>query len=444
MASIISKRNSFWFIPIGLTLSYLIIHDSSWEGSIQLHTIMESIATTLALFVGVMALVRYYSSPDIIFLLIGAGFLGTSFLDGYHAVVTSSWFKEYLPSDLTSLIPWSWIASRLYLAVMLWASYIVWKRVDDFKTNRKQYENRIYFYTFLTTLLSFLFFIFSPLPPAYYPDYIFHRPEEFIPAVFFALALYGYLSKGKWKNDNFEYWLVLSLIVNFVSQAVFMSHSLHLFDVQFDIAHLLKKVSYILVLTGLLISMFQTFINEREQRYQIQKANQQLETLSYIDGLTGVTNRRMFDIKFKTESERARRNNEELSILMLDIDHFKEFNDNYGHLKGDECIMTIAQELERNIKRNTDLLARYGGEEFIIMLPKTSIEAAIQLAESCRKNILKLQIPHESSSVSNFVTISVGVATEIPSEDFNYLRLLGAADKKLYVAKEKNRNRVEY
>ncbi len=277
MSEVSIKKSLFWLLGIGLSLSYLLVRDSSWEGSVQLHTLMEVIATTLALFVGVMALIRYYSKPDIVFLLIGAGFLGTSFLDAYHTVVTSSWFIGYFPSELPSLIPWSWVASRFFLAAMLWASYVVWKRVGNFPANRKHYEFHIYLYTILATSFFFLFFVFTPLPPAYYPEFIFHRPEELLPAVLFAFALYGYLVKGKWKNDNFEYWLVLSLIVNFVSQAVFMSFSSHLFDVQFDLAHLLKKVSYILVLTGLLNSMYYAFKNEEEQSNIIRKNKDLLE-----------------------------------------------------------------------------------------------------------------------------------------------------------------------
>ena len=184
--------------------------------------------------------------------------MGTAFLDGYHALVTSSWFKVYLPSDLPALIPWSWVASRLFLSVVLYLSYIIWK---NWKTENDVvlYEKPIYLIATIATISSFIFFIYTPLPPAYYPDLFFHRPEELIPAFFFILALQGYLKKGAWKTDPLEHWLVLALIVNVVSQTVFMSFSGHLFDLEFDLAHLLKKISYLLVLTGLFVSMFHSF-----------------------------------------------------------------------------------------------------------------------------------------------------------------------------------------
>ena len=197
---------------------------------------------------------RYGRSRDSLSLIIGVGFLGTGFLDGYHALVTSVAFKHYLPSDLSSLNTWSWFASRLYLSVMLALSIAVWWREQRLGPAGRLDADVIYIGSGALTVLSFLFFALVPLPPAYYPDIPFHRPEEFVPALFFAVALAGYLRKGKWRYDTFEHWLVLALIVNLVAQVVFMSVSGRLFDFEFDAAHLLKKVSYVCVLTGLVWS----------------------------------------------------------------------------------------------------------------------------------------------------------------------------------------------
>jgi signal transduction histidine kinase len=125
-------------------------------------------------------------------------------------------------------------------------------------------ERAVYVLTGGFTLASFIFFAFVPLPRAYYPELLFHRPEEFVPALFFLMALYGYLAKGAWRRDEFEHWLVLSLIVGLVSQTAFMSFSGTLFDLEFDAAHTLKKISYVCVLTGLLISMYAIFRREAE------------------------------------------------------------------------------------------------------------------------------------------------------------------------------------
>jgi PAS domain S-box-containing protein len=250
---------SYWLVGAGLTLSYLSLRGSAWQGSIQLHTLMEALATVLALTIGGMALVRYYSRKDSAFLIIGAAFLGTGLLDGYHALVTSAWMAAYLPSDLTSLIPWSWVASRLLLSVILFISWLEWRREQRLGSAGRVTERAVYLRTAAATLLSFLFFALAPLPRAYYPELPFHRPEEFVPALFFLLALIGYLQKGRWRDDAFEHWLVLCLVVSLVSQAVFMSFSGQLFDMNFDMAHMLKKASYLCVLTGLFIAMYGSF-----------------------------------------------------------------------------------------------------------------------------------------------------------------------------------------
>ena len=213
-----------------------------------------------------MALLRFYTKKNNTFLLIGTRFLGTALLDGYHAVVTSAFFAPYLPSDLPSLIPWSWVASRLFLSVLLCLSWLAWTREQRLGEAGRVSERSVYLVTSLLTLASFLFFAFVPLPRAYYPEFVFHRPEEFLPALFFLLALIGYLRKGAWRTDAFEHWLVLALVIGFVGQTVFMSFSGQLFDMEFDAAHLLKKVSYVCVLIGLLISMYLIFRQAEEDR----------------------------------------------------------------------------------------------------------------------------------------------------------------------------------
>ncbi|MFT5470253.1 MAG: putative ATPase/signal transduction histidine kinase [Verrucomicrobiales bacterium] len=254
------RRARIYFgLFIGLFLAFLLLRGVSWKGSVQLHTLMEVAATLLALGVGIMAILRFYSRRTNTFLFIGTAFLGTAFLDGYHAVVTSSAFSSLFPSGLGSLIPWSWIASRIFLSLLLWFSYLAWRREQQLGEAGKISERLIYTSTGILTLLSFLFFAFVPLPRAYFPELYFPRPEEFAPALFFLLALIGYWRKGLWKEDAFEHWLMLSLIVGFMGQTMFMSFSGEVFDFMFDAAHMLKKVSYILVLTGLLISMFHLY-----------------------------------------------------------------------------------------------------------------------------------------------------------------------------------------
>lgn len=265
-----SRMITYAMVFLALTVGYFILRGSTWQGSTQLHTVMESVASLLALLVGVLALVRFYSKKNNTFLFIGTGFVGTAFLDGYHAVVTSSFFSDQFPSAPASLIPWSWIASRLFLAVLLWFSWVAWRRESKLGDKGKIGEREVYLIAAGLTVLSFLFFAIFPLPRAYYPEIPFHRPEEFVPALFFLAALVGYLKKGLWKVDAFEHWLVLSLIMGFVGQAVFMSFSGQLFDMEFDAAHLLKKVTYITVLVGLLINICHLFQESEKHKEELE------------------------------------------------------------------------------------------------------------------------------------------------------------------------------
>lgn len=272
-----ARRFTYLGLFVALFLSYLVLRDSTWQSSAQLHTVMEAVATFLALLVGVMALVRFYSKKTNIFLLIGTGFLGTGLLDVYHAAVTSSFFSELFPSTLSSLIPWSWTASRLFLSVSLWLSWLGWRREPGQGEPSGINEYSVYLTTGALTVASFLFFAFVPLPRAYYPELFFHRPEDLLPGFFFLLALAGCWRKGHWKFDYFEYWMMLSLIVGFLGQVLFMSFSGQLFDPMFDAAHLLKILSYCFVLTGLLINTYQLFRRAEESTHEIAATNKALQ-----------------------------------------------------------------------------------------------------------------------------------------------------------------------
>jgi len=273
---------------IGWVILFLVLRLIQWQGSTQLHTIMETAATLLALFVGMLAIVRYYTQKSSCFLYIGTGFIGTGLLDAYHALVTSSFFAIILPSPPPSLIPWSWIASRIFLSVLLWLSYLTYTQ----KANKKPVsETMIYGSSIAILLVSFIFFAFMPLPRAYYLELALSRPEELIPGLFFLLALIGYLKKGDWRHDAFEHWLILSLIVGFLSQVLFMSLSIQLFDTMFNLAHLFKKVSYLCVLIGLSISMYAIF-KQAEAANNAKSAflaNMSHEIRTPMNGILGMT-----------------------------------------------------------------------------------------------------------------------------------------------------------
>lgn len=206
-----------------------------------------------------------------------------------------------------------------------------------------------------------------------------------------------------------------------------------------DVVHVVRKENG--EVDSLIGFMFD--ISERKKtEEQLANLRKELEEMSYKDGLTGVANRRMFDSVLELEWSNARRSRQPLSLIMLDIDHFKEYNDHYGHIQGDDCLIRVAKVLTTAATRSRDFIARFGGEEFVLVLPETDAEAAAKIAERCRQLIFKAQIPHLNSSVSNVITISVGVGTILPSHQDQPMAFVEATDKKLYLAKQQGRNRV--
>jgi diguanylate cyclase (GGDEF)-like protein len=167
-----------------------------------------------------------------------------------------------------------------------------------------------------------------------------------------------------------------------------------------------------------------------------------LEMLSSMDSLTGVPNRRRFDEFLESEWRRAIRNQTSISLVMIDIDFFKQYNDRYGHAAGDECLKRVAKTLSDSTHRSHDLLARYGGEEFAVVLPETDMEGATLLAERMRTNVEKIDIRHEDSDVARHITISLGVAAQVPSTESASGSFIRSADKALYKAKHLGRNQV--
>lgn len=185
----------------------------------------------------------------------------------------------------------------------------------------------------------------------------------------------------------------------------------------------------------------------QQQALELQKAKeaaelayQELQRLANLDSLTQVANRRRFDQHLNQEWQRLAREQAPLSLILCDIDYFKRYNDFYGHPAGDTCLTQIAQAVSHVVKRPADLVARYGGEEFAIILPNTTAEGADQIAELIWLEVKRLNLPHAQSDVSNYVTLSLGIATLVPKHDSQIQSLIDAADKALYSAKQQGRN----
>jgi diguanylate cyclase (GGDEF)-like protein len=184
-------------------------------------------------------------------------------------------------------------------------------------------------------------------------------------------------------------------------------------------------------------------IEERERaEMALMEANRKLELLATIDGLTGISNRRQFDLYLQQEWKRSTREQVPIAFILCDIDHFKLFNDEYGHVEGDKCLKQVAQGIRRSVKRPADFVARYGGEEFAVIMPNTDIEGAIMVAREIKKEIGTLKIPHVRSKTGRYVSLSMGVSSMLPERSDEPEAFINEVDQFLYQAKETGRDRI--
>lgn len=225
---------------------------------------------------------------------------------------------------------------------------------------------------------------------------------------------------------------------------------------QMDMAPELVTNAAAVITTAILISLAANYQMELDARraytqdllqdldsLRLEQANADLEKLSRMDALTELANRRTFDQAFENAWRDGARHGWPLSLIMIDIDAFKAYNDSYGHPAGDACLQTVARAIMGSLYRGADLAARYGGEEFVVLLPDTHIDAALHVAERLRAAVAELQIPHKGNPAAAIVTFSAGVATVVPTPELHAQRLLQVADDALYRAKQEGRNRIQ-
>jgi diguanylate cyclase (GGDEF)-like protein len=231
------------------------------------------------------------------------------------------------------------------------------------------------------------------------------------------LYLENNLTVGAFTSDRLEVLRLLS------SQASISIENAQLYEQLKDYSHTLEK-------------------KVAERTAELEKANQELQRLAQVDGLTQIANRRCFDEHLDREWQRLAREQQPLSIILCDVDYFKLYNDRYGHQQGDACLQQVAKAINNSVNRSADLAARYGGEEFAIILPNTTIEGAVRVAETIRLQVQKLKMPHAASTVSKYVSLSLGVASIVPNQTISPEELIAAADRSLYEAKKRGRNRL--
>jgi len=289
------KSVTYFALATGLLVSFVLLRSHSWHGGRDLHTVMKVISALLALTVGALALIRYIAKRDNTILFIGAAFLGTALLDGYHALASSRWFAGQLSSSSPHLIPWSWNASRIFLAGLMVMSLLAWHRQDRLGERGAIHPWVVFSLVGGLTLGAVAVFSYLPLPRIYFPPQVLGRPLELVSGLLFGLALVGYLKKGKWREDPFEYWLVLSIIVGLFCQTVLVSNSTAPFAGTFDVFHLLKIVSYHCVLAGLILGLMKVQVRAEMDRdasiaaekleritKDLRKRNAELDEFTYV------------------------------------------------------------------------------------------------------------------------------------------------------------------
>ena len=274
-----ARRRSISYVVllIVLLLGSFVLRNMTWKSNGEMHTLLESITTLLALISGLMSLVRYYTKKSSTFLLLGSGFLGTAVLNGYHAAITSSFLAGRTPSALMALTLWSGVTSRLFLALLMCASLWASKRELRHPTTSRRQEYIVYFLVGMFTLASFSFFGIVRLPPQYFPNSVIHRPLEAAPAIFFILSAIGYWRKGAWKTGDVEHWLLLSLIFGSVSYLTYYPLYNKLYDPLYIGGHVLTALQCACMLAGLFIGMASIFKSEAENAASLRIAQNELE-----------------------------------------------------------------------------------------------------------------------------------------------------------------------
>ncbi len=291
-----------------------------WNGNAYLHTLHETVAAMLALGVAILALVRFYSRRSNTSLLLGSIFAGTALLDAYHAVATAPFPGRFEDPDLSAVSPWSWFASRLFLGLFLWLSA---PGVGPEETPERPLDQRAVYVVVATVALACLgFFIFTPLPSAYFPEGMFQRPAELIPAAFFLLAVARYLWRGSWRESALGHWVTLSLVLGLMIQVAFMPFAARPFDAPTEAGHIAKSLSYLCVLVGVLANVYALFRRADESAAELARINAALKA----------------EMDERTHAEQERNRFFDMSRDMLCIagfdGYFKQINDTWERVLG--------------------------------------------------------------------------------------------------------------
>jgi signal transduction histidine kinase/CheY-like chemotaxis protein len=292
-----SRVYTYVILAFGLVLGRLLSPGAiPWHYTERLYIINEFTASLIALFVGLLALVRFFTRKNIPFLFISTGFIGTALLDGYQALVSGLIDELWLPVD-------SWNVSSTFVAILLTGSWLAWRREEGEADSSRLRGFWLYASFFLAAGVVMIFLVILPLPQTVQPIYRLGRIEIFISSTFSLTALIGYLDKGHWRYDSFEHWLILSLILSLAANVLFAPFSHSLPDMMFTAAHLLKQSSYLFVLVGLLLSIYTIFKQAENNAADLKRANSSLQ----------------LEIKERKKAEGAEKEQRELAEALREV-----------------------------------------------------------------------------------------------------------------------------
>ena len=265
-----------WAVALVLLAGSVVLRGTPWRSSSGVHTLMESMATVMAFIVGALALVRFYSRKQATFLFIGTGFLGAALLDLNHTLLTADYFLVKEGAAAEDLFAWSWTSERVFLSLFLFVGLLAWRQEMKEGEGEAVHEGSVYGTALVLTLVNLFFFEWVPLSGSHSQGLPIPRPAELLPGLFFLLAFFGYLMKGGWRRDVFEYWLLISLLISALLHVGYMSQSQVRHDGMFDAAVLLKLASHGAIMIGLLLSVYETFRREASVTTAITLANEAL------------------------------------------------------------------------------------------------------------------------------------------------------------------------
>lgn len=411
------------------------------------HTFIEIFSVIICCCVFVVSTFTYNRGKNA-FSVLGLGYLVVGIIDLLH---TMSYQGMNVIEPDNAYVTQLWISARFIEAVTIILFLVQMKR----KVTRFRHAFLIYFAVLLGVVLSI--FVFKSFPVCVLPGQVqtpFKIVAEIVTSVILVIAFIHLKTKRPIANKKIERWFSLSIILILLSELCLTLYrdSYGILNVS---SHLLKAVAYYCVYKSILLINVQdplTIIfdelTKKEQRIMLLLSELETEKnaavkSSITDGLTGIRNRRYFDEIMTGKYESAKRDKRELSILMIDIDFFKNYNDEYGHVLGDDCLRKVANALQSVLNRASDALVRYGGEEFIAILENTDKAGALLIANNMRNAVSDMKINHEKSTCAQFVTVSVGTVTINNFIHDSVDEIVQLADKALYRAKTNGRNRVE-